>query len=172
VLRYYFQKLRILTIILLHVANYPNLISFAVQTNSVFLLCRGAKYFPEICEPYQHSRRKKGNMKQVTCWRHVNFRRHLTKFCCHGTHAPGVCAPLFLRMGFGLKEQYRLDVSKECNIGECIIIKATVIVHLFVKTLTQRSTHHGCLSWIIFVYCNDIFQNSILYLNNRLLNPI
>jgi len=39
-------------------------------------------------------------------------------------------------MVLGLKEQYELDVSKDCNTGESIIIKTTVFVHLFMKTLT------------------------------------
>jgi len=121
---------------IIHSFKNSNLISYAAQTNSVVLLCRGAKYFPEIYEPYRHSRRQKSNMKQGTYWRHRDIGRHLTKFSCHGDQAPGVCAPLFLRMVFGLKEQYELDVSKDCNTGESLIIKTTVFVPLFMKTST------------------------------------
>ena len=53
-LRCCFQKVMILIIILRHVAKDRNLISFAIQTNSVVLLCRGANIFPEIYEPYRH----------------------------------------------------------------------------------------------------------------------
>jgi hypothetical protein len=96
---------------------------------------------PKICEPPQHSRRQKGDRKQVPCGSLRDIRRHYTNFSRLGDLGSRISTPLvlcYLLMRFVTSVKWRRKVVS----SYCVKLEMTSR-----RKLVAVLEHFGCLFW-------------------------